>query len=132
MADTQRFVRGDALRGVGFPITKGREGYWPRRSSGALRQSSLTMILGTALGERLMLPSFGSRLPLLVFEPNDVALLQQVKAETVDAIGKWDPYLQVVGVAPEIDGNSLKIYIDYYDIRETQQEPRRTVFTLRG
>lgn len=127
----ERFLRGSEERGVGFPITKGREGFWPRRNQKALRQTSIMMILGTIPGERLMLPEFGSRLPLLIFEPNDVILVQQLRAETAQAIQRWDPSLVVVGVAPEIDDNTVRIYIDYYDKRDLSQELRRTTFNLK-
>lgn len=127
----ERFVRGAEIRGIGFPISKGREGYWPRRNAAALRQSSMIMILGTVPGERLMLPEFGSNLPFLVFEPNDTILVQQVKEETVDALQTWDSNIKVVGVAPEIDNDTMRIYIDYYDKRDMSQEQRRLTFVVR-
>jgi phage baseplate assembly protein W len=89
------------------------------------------MILGTIPGERVMLPTFGSRLPLLLFEPNDVILVQQVREETAQAVQRWDPSIVVVGVAPEIEGNSMRIFIDYFDKRDLTQELRRTVFSLK-
>lgn len=126
----ERFARGNEIRGVGFPISKGREGYWPRRNAAALRQSSIIMILGTMPGERVMLPEFGSKLPLLIFEPNDVVLVQQIRDETATALQRWDANLVVVGVAPEIQGETMKIFIDYYDKRDLAQELRRTTFGL--
>ena len=129
---TERFPRGDEIRGVAFPITKGREGYWPRRNAAALRQSSILMILGTAPGERLMLPEFGSRLPFLLFEPNDQYLAKSVQDETAGALGRWDPNLVILGVSPEMQAdNSLKVFIDYMDLRDLNQEKRRMVFNLR-
>jgi len=125
-----RFPRGSEVRGLAFPLTKGHEGYFPRRNAGALRQSSLIMILGTRKGERVMLPDFGSNLDRLLFEPNDVLLVQQVKEETADAITRWDSNLVVIGIAPEINDDTMRIYIDYYDKREVNQNTRRTVLTL--
>ena len=125
----ERFPRGEEVRGIGFPIEKGREGFWPRRNAKALRQSSITMILGTNPGERVMLPEFGSRLQWLLFEPNDQILVAQLREETAGALQQWDPYITVVGVAPEIDNDTVRIFIDYYDRRDPTQEPRRMVFT---
>lgn len=127
----ERFPRGAEIRGVGFPITKGKEGYWPRRNSAALRQSSIIMILGTMPGERVMLPEFGSKLPLLIFEPNDVILVQTIRNETEAALQRWDANLVIVGVAPEIQDDTIKVFIDYYDKRDQQQELRRTTFGLK-
>jgi len=123
----ERFPRGEEVRGLGFPIEKGREGFWPRRNAKALRQSSVIMILGTVPGERLMLPEFGSRLKMLLFEPNDQVLVEQVRTETAGALQKWDPYITVTRVAPEIEGDSMKVYIDYYDRRDPSEQPRRMV-----
>jgi hypothetical protein len=85
------------------------------------------MILGTNPGERLMLPDFGSRLKMLLFEPNDQILVEQVRAETAGALQKWDPYINVVRVAPEIEQDSMRIFIDYYDTRDPTSQPRRLV-----
>lgn len=123
----ERFARGQEVRGIGFPIEKGREGFWPRRNAKALRQSSIIMILGTVPGERLMLPDFGSRLKMLLFEPNDQILVEQVREETAGALQKWDPYIVVTRVAPEIEQDTMRIFIDYYDTRDPTEQPRRLV-----
>lgn len=127
---SSRFARGEGIRGVAFPITKGREGYWPRRNAAAIRQSSVLMILGTVPGERLMMPTFGSRLPFLLFEPNDVFLVQQLKEETAAALATWDPNLDVVGIAPEMAGDVIQVFIDYIDRRDPNPETRRAVFNV--
>lgn len=127
-----QFIRGTEPRGPAFPITKGREGYWPRRNSKALRQSSITMILGTVPGERVGEPEFGSRLHELVFEPADETTVRLAKKYTAEAIARWDPNVEVVAVAPEIVENEIRIFIDYFDRADLEQELRRTVFTIRG
>lgn len=77
-----------------------------------------------------MRPDFGSRLPFLLFEPNDDVLLEEVKEETQVALQRWDPNIVVVGVSPEIQDDQMKIFIDYYDKRDLQQEQRRLVFNV--
>ena len=125
-------VRGGELRGFGFPIAKGRDGYWSRRNEKALRRSSIMMILGTIPGERVGEPEFGSNLYRLAFEPNDQLLVQQVKAETVEAIQRWDAFVRVMGVSVEQQSNTLTIFIDYMDLADTKQEARRVVFNVRN
>lgn len=78
-----------------------------------------------------MLPEFGSKLPLLIFEPNDVILVQTIRNETEAALQRWDANLVIVGVAPEIQDDTIKVFIDYYDKRDQQQELRRTTFGLK-
>jgi phage baseplate assembly protein W len=129
--ERSRFVRGEDARGMAYPIQKGREGYWPRRIASALRRSSIINILGTQPGERVMEPEFGSDLPKLIFEPNDDLLMQAIIRETAEALAKWDPFLEVVGIAPEVDGDQVKIFIDFIDKREKGQEPKRQIFSFR-
>ncbi len=130
MPSSERFARGAGVRGIGFPIDKGAEGYFTRRNSRSLRQSSIMMILATRPGERVMLPLFGSRLHELMFEPNDDILQQQVIDETKGAIASWEPNVRVVAVFPDIRLDTVKIYIDFVDLADLQQEPRRMVFDL--
>ena len=127
----ERFVRGSGVRGMAYPITKGREGYWPRRNAAAIRKSSVINILGTMPGERVMEPEFGSSLPLLVFEPNDEILQQAIIEETKGALHRWDPFIEVIGVAPEISDDSVKVFIDYIDKRSTALERKRQVFSFK-
>lgn len=127
----ERFARGADVRGMAYPISKGREGYWPRRTASALRKTSVINILGTIPGERVMEPTFGSNLPLLVFEPNDEILLQAIVEETKGALVKWDPFLDVIGVATEIEEDQVKIFIDFVDKRERGIEPGRQVFNFK-
>ena len=54
-----------------------------------LVESSIYQILNTYPGERVHLPTFGSRLKLLVFEPLDEFLGIQIKEEIKNAINDW-------------------------------------------
>lgn len=131
MAERERFARGSEVRGFAYPITKGREGYFPRRNSAAIRRSSIMNILCTIPGERVMEPEFGSRLYFLLFEPNDELTYEAIIAETKEALERWDPYIDVRGVAPEITEDGIRIFIDYVDLRSVDQERDRVVFSLR-
>ena len=126
-----RFLRGEEVRGFAYPITKGREGFWPRRNADAIRRSSIVNILCTIPGERVMEPEFGSRLQLLIFEPNDEILHQEIIEETKGALSRWDPFIDVRGVAPEIDEDQVKIFIDYVDLRSNNPAEERIVIGLR-
>jgi hypothetical protein len=128
----ERFRRGEEVRGIGFPIDKSKDGYWGRKNAKSLRQTSLLMILGTHPGERLMLPEFGSRLHELVFEPGDALTCEQIKHETASALQRWDPYVTVLAVATEIEGDTIHIFIDFSDKRDPTEQPRRMTFTSGG
>lgn len=51
--------------------------------------------LFTIKGERLEMPDFGTRIPLLMFEPNDTATADILKEDVVQTI-KNDPRVQLV------------------------------------
>ncbi len=78
-----------------------------------LVEMSIDQILGTAEGERLMRPDFGSRLPHLLFE-NNTDVLEALAASAVeDALEKWEPRITVLGVDARADGNRLEIRLHY-------------------
>jgi len=77
----------------------------------ALVRDSIVQILGTRQGSRLHQPEFGSRLEELVFEPNDAALRTLVEEMIFEAITRWEPRVDLVGVAVNPDENLLRVSI---------------------
>lgn len=59
-----------------------------------LRQS-ITKILTTPLGSRVMRRDFGSNLPNLVDAPMNAQTLTQLYAATAEALQNWEPRIQV-------------------------------------
>lgn len=126
-----QIVRGEEVRGVGFPMEPGREGLWSRRNSRALRRSSIKMILGTRIGERVGEPTFGSQLYELAFAPADLQTLSLARRYTIDALAQ-DPLIGVISVAAEFTNDAtLAIFIDYVDRGSPQPAARREAFTIR-
>lgn len=58
-----------------------------------LRQSVVD-ILTTPKGTRVMRRDYGSNLPRLVDRPVNQSLIAALRAETVDALAKWEPRLR--------------------------------------
>jgi len=77
-----------------------------------------------------MEPEFGSRLFFLMFEPNDEVLHQELIEETKGALERWDPFIEVRGVAPEITDNEVRLFIDYVDLRSNNPAEERLVFSF--
>lgn len=95
-----------------FSIDNGRVIY----NAGAQRlHQSIFVILSTAIGERFMLPEFGSNLHKLVFEQNDYILKDLIQLYVKQALAKWEPRIEVVSVdvASEVEGNTLPVNISY-------------------
>lgn len=78
-------------RGLAVPITRMDGDYWASTQVLDVVWSSIILILGTQIGTRIMRPEFGSRIPELVFEPNDEVLEALANRYTVDAINRWEP-----------------------------------------
>lgn len=80
-------------------------------------RQSIWIILSTAPGERQMLPEFGCGIHDLVFEPNTAALRGLVQGKVREALTRWEPRIDVLGVRVETptpdERNRLLIRIDY-------------------
>jgi len=75
------------IQGVsGIDATKGKDKI----------NQSIFLILSTRPGERFFNPQFGSRLPLLVFEPVDEAFKVELELETRGALERWEPRIRIV------------------------------------
>ncbi len=79
-------------------------------------KESILIILGTAKGERLMRPGFGSGLYNLVFAPNNTSTATMVEFYVKEALLEWEPRIEVLKVDVSSDansGNKLEITINY-------------------
>lgn len=78
-----------------------------------LVEMSIDQILGTAEGERLMRPDFGSKLQRLLFE-NTTEVVEAMAATYVEeALEKWEPRITVLGVNAKAEGSRLVIHLRY-------------------
>ena len=107
-------------QGIDFPLS-----FTNSRQVGTIRQSnagerindSIHIILSTRIGERVMNPEFGSRLPELVFEPNDPTLQRLLVFYTAEALNRWEKRIEVLRVVIindyEDDRNQIGVQIEY-------------------
>lgn len=84
-------------------------------------QQSLRVLFGTALGERIMLPSYGSQLPRLVFSSLSRSRATEIEGDVRNAILYWEPRIEVldVKVEPEPSQDGLLLISVEYLIRQT-------------
>lgn len=79
-------------------------------------EQSIRIILGTAPGQRVMRPEFGCRIHELVFAPNNTATTGLASRYVREALGRWEPRIEVRGVEvtpdPE-DRARLLISVEY-------------------
>ncbi len=79
-------------------------------------EESIRVILGTGKGERRMRPNFGCDIHTLTFAPNTVSTWGLAAHYVEDALGWWEPRIEVTQVVPEPspeDPARLNISINY-------------------
>lgn len=79
-------------------------------------EEAIWILLGTARGERQMLPRFGCGIHDLVFAPNNPATQGNVQHLVKDALTEWEPRIDVLDVnvsSAEGEQNTMLIRVDY-------------------
>lgn len=105
-----------ADNGMTFPQKINGKGFF--EFSGNIQllvRHSIYQILGTRIGERVMVPEFGSRLPELLFEPIDEITIALARTYTIEAIERWEPRVELNDVVVNInpDANRIEIFAHY-------------------
>lgn len=102
--------------------------------------ASIKRVLTTAFGERVMMPTFGSNLPLLLFDPMDEVFAEQLKIATITALRKWEPRIELLSfrvAVDTVDDNAYTLVLNYKitgtdDIQEWGFKFRSTGFRVLG
>lgn len=116
MADSTRHDPGFLGRGWAFPVVASPVGQIDYAAGEAAIEQSIRILLGTSPGERVMRPELGCGIWDLVMEPNTPQLHGRVQVRVRDALMRWEPRIDVLGVrvdAQEEQKNVLLIRIDY-------------------
>lgn len=102
-------------KGWQFPIRVNASGGLSYSSDEQLVQESIWIILGTAKGERQMLPRFGCGIHDLVFSPNNPTTYGTIAGQVRTALTTYEPRIDVLDVRVEDGGqeNLLLIHVDY-------------------
>jgi phage baseplate assembly protein W len=84
-------------------------------------EQAISIILLTPRGQRLMRPEFGCRIHELIFHPNDAATAGLATYYVEEALGMWEPRIDVDKVEARPDpANNARLLIDIrYTIRAT-------------
>ena len=82
---------------------------------------SIQIILSTAKGERRMRPNFGCEIHNLIFAPNDASTWGLAAHYVLEALGWWEPRIEVTDVNPGLDpDDSSRMLIEVkYRIKAT-------------
>lgn len=102
-------------RGFAWPLGVDHTGSL-RMTTGSDVADSISVVLMTAPGERLMRPQFGCRIWDLLFEPVTANLVGLIRQAVRDALAQWEPRIEVEDVRPVPDEDNpglVRIEIDY-------------------
>src|SRR3954454_11072370 len=108
-------------RGIAFPMRVDHTGAIAMTSGAEDIDRSIVMVLSTAKGERLMRPQFGCAIWDQLFEPINPNTLGLMAQAVRDAIGQWEPRVDLESVTTTSDesGNG-RVTIDItYRVRAT-------------
>jgi hypothetical protein len=106
--------------GAPYPIAKHPRGLLHTISGVDVLKADLLSLLLTNPGERVMLPTFGTPLNTLMFEPNDEEIINQAEEMILNAIKLWEPRVVVQNITLEItnDPNSMESSLHLEDAKE--------------
>ena len=102
--------------GWAFPVTVTGTGQIALTSGEKDIHRSISLILSTSCGERVMNPEFGSKLTKLVFAAINSSTMQLASYYSKQALARWEPRITVTNVNTSINPNnpaSLLISLSY-------------------
>jgi len=111
-------------RGWSFPPGLNKRGGIALVSDEEKVAQSIVIILNTPIGQRVMRPTFGSRLHELIFAPANPETFGLAEMYGQDALNFWEPRIQLLDVnAGTDDTNSGTMLIHIrYQIKATHDE----------
>ena len=125
--------------GVPYPVRRHPQGLFHTQNGVNQIKSDLLVLLLTNPGERVFLPTFGTPLRKLLFEPNDSSLREKARNMIINSIKRWEPRIAVqqIDVRSQIDLDSLDsaddrserehilnikiLFVDPQNIKEVQE-----------
>ena len=99
----------DKFIGLQYPIVKTPRGTFAQKKGVDQIKADMLQLLLTNPGERVMLPTYGTPLRELFFEPNDPVLENKARQMIAEALAQWEPrvVVQQIYVSSSIDIESL-------------------------
>jgi phage baseplate assembly protein W len=125
MSDAADFIG----RGLSFPLRIDQSGSIALTRGVDDLDSSLRMILTTAPGERLMRPLFGCRIWELMFEPINANTLGLMREAVREAVGRWEPRVDLEDVRLSVDEASQgRVFIELDYVTRATNDRRNLVY----
>lgn len=113
-------------RGISFPPRIDADGRIAYSTGADNVRESIRVILSTDRQERIMLPEFGGGLASYLFEPNTPTTHRLIQERITQALGRWEPRIELEGVrvAADPDDPRAAIATVRYRLRVTGNADR--------
>jgi len=110
--------------GWAFPPGVNKQGGMALANGRSEIEQAIQIILMTTPGQRLMRPTFGSRLTELVFAPNNNQTAVFAQRYVEEALGMWEPRINVLDVTayPDAQRHHCLMIEILYEIKATQDK----------
>ena len=89
---------------IKFPLALDAWGGMEQADEAEQIRQSVRLILLTNVGERPMLPAFGSRVRQFLFEPMNETTRQLLRQEVISALTRWEPRIRELVVETDTGG----------------------------
>lgn len=99
-----------------FPIVKNPLGLLAPTTGLRGIKGDLIQLLLTNPGDRVMLPTYGTPLRRLVFEPNTSMLADNVKSVIIQSINQWEPRIVVESI--DVENNAVNANLPFGDSKQ--------------
>lgn len=99
--------------GLQYPLKKTPRGILAQSSGVDQIKADLLQLLLTNPGERVMLPTYGTPLRELIFEPNDANLERRAREMIANSILTWEPRVVINEIV--VSSNVNKDFLDKFD-----------------
>jgi len=116
-------------RGISFPPRIDADGRFAYSTGAENVRESIRVVLSTDRLERIMLPEFGGGLASYLFEPNTPTTHRLIQERITQALGRWEPRIEIEGVrvAADPDDPRAAIATVRYRLRATGLTDRADV-----
>ena len=103
------------IKGFALPFKFGELGHANRATGREKLKANLRAIIYTAVGERIMLPAFGTVGMEMLFRKLDSPALVLLSGMVREAIGRFEPRVRVLETTTQVDpeGGTLHVTIQY-------------------
>ena len=104
----------DIFVGIKFPLSYGLNGFFfQSKTVKEQSKSNLRNLLLTSPGERVMLPTFGSRLKSILFGQMSENLGEEIESAIREATSVQLPYIEIEEVLTENSDNNVNVQITF-------------------